>query len=83
MKRFMQDLGELAGLDIVAAELHAPVRAAGGRPGAVLAGAALARGALRWLGLAAVDEGRCRAGEPAGADLPATGLQGTPAQRLH
>ncbi|WP_237479298.1 hypothetical protein [Lichenibacterium dinghuense] len=62
MKRFMQDLGDLTGLDIAAAVHCAPARAAATRSDAVPPGAALARGALRWLGLAAAGDGRRRAG---------------------
>ena len=80
MKRFMQDLGDLTGLDIAAATRSAPVRDGATGPDANPAGgtAALARGALRWLGLASTDDGRCRSDGPPG--MYAVAL---PAPRLH
>ncbi len=57
MRRLVQDLGDLTGLDIVAAARCSQVRdPAGRRVGATLA-------ALRWLGLTPAGDGRCRRDE--------------------
>ncbi len=62
MMRFMRDLGDLTGLDIVAATRCAPVQAAVASPQDGEAGATPSRNALRWLGLTSVGDGRCRGG---------------------
>ena len=68
MMRFMQDLGDLTGLDIIAATWCAPVQGAAANPQDGAAGATLSRSALRWLGLTTVDGGRCRGGGSAYAE---------------
>ena len=61
MKRLVQDLGDLTGLDIiVAARCAAPVRDAAMRSGQPPMSTALALGVLRWLGLALAAGGRRR-----------------------
>lgn len=68
MMRFMRDLGDLTGLDIVATTRCAPVQAAVASPQDGAAEATLSRSALRWLGLTIVDDGRCRSGGSAHAE---------------
>ena len=68
MMRFMRDLGDLTGLDIVARDRCAPVQGAVASPQDGAAGATLSRSALRWLGLTPADDGRCRGGGSAHAE---------------
>lgn len=76
MRRLVQDLGDLTGLDIVVAARCALVRDAAAQPDRAPTGAALALEVLRWLGLAPASGGRCRLDDRSDVD-------GAPSPRLH
>ncbi len=65
MWRLVRDLGDLTGLDIVAAARRCQAQDAAAPSGRPPGGAALALEALRWSGFIAAGGGRCRLdGEP-------------------